>query len=319
MNGELDFEKPIVDIEKRIQELKTFAKEKKIDFTKEIAELEKKAKELKKESFANLTAWQRTQIARHIKRPTMLDYIDNIFTDFVELRGDRYFADDKALVGGFAKLDGRSVLVIGNQKGRDTKENLERNFGMANPEGYRKAFRLMKLAEKFKLPIISLIDTPGAYPGMGAEERGQFDAIAKNLRDIFTIQAPIIVTIIGEGGSGGALAIGIGDKVLMLENAVYFVCTPETCSIILWRDKTKTDIAAESSQITAEALLKLGVIDGVVPEPLGGAHRDPAAACQELKKVLINHLSELENVPTHDLLEKRYEKFRKMGIFTEEL
>ena len=317
MNNELDFEKPIADIEKRILELKSFAREKKVDFTKEIGELEKKARELKKEVFTGLTAWQRTLLARHIKKPTMLDYIEMIFSDFVELHGDRYFGDDRALIGGLGKLEGESVVLIGYQKGRDTKENLQRNFGMAHPEGFRKSLRLLKLAEKFRKPVISFIDTPGAYPGLEAEERGQFEAIARNLREMSSIATPIVVVVIGEGGSGGALAIGIGDRVLMMENAVYFVCTPEACSAILWRDSAKAGIAAEASKITAQSLLELGVIDGIIPEPLGGAHRDPAVAAEGLKKALVKAVSELKGIPAEELVRQRYGKFRKMGVFTE--
>jgi acetyl-CoA carboxylase carboxyl transferase subunit alpha len=319
MNGELDFEKPISEIEKRIQGLRDFAKEKRIDFTKEISELERKSRDLKKEVFSNLTAWQRTQLARHLKRPTTLDYIGMLFENFIELHGDRVFGDDKALIYGLAKLDGEGVVVMGHQKGRDTKENIARNFGMAHPEGYRKALRLMKFAEKFRKPIVCLIDTPGAHPGLEAEERGQFEAIARNLREMSQIAVPIVVVIIGEGGSGGALGIGIGDRILMMENSVYFVCTPETCSIILWKNPGKADVAAEASWITAPALLRLGVIDEIIPEPSGGAHRDPGLAAQELKKAILSNLSQIRNIPQDDLVQMRYEKFRKMGAFTEEL
>lgn len=319
MNGDLEFEKPITEIEKRIQELQSFAKEKKIDFTKEIGELERKARELKKEVFSNLSAWQRTQLARHLKRPTTLDYIGILFEDFIELHGDRFFGDDKALVCGLAKLDGERVVVIGHQKGRDTKENIARNFGMAHPEGYRKALRLMKLAEKFHKPIICFIDTPGAYPGLEAEERGQFEAIAHNLREMSQISVPIVAIVIGEGGSGGALGIGIGDRILMMENSVYFVCTPEACSAILWGDSSKADVAAEASWITAPALFKLGVIDEIIPEPPGGAHRDPNFAAQELKKAILKNLEQIKNVAREELIQMRYEKFRKMGVFIEEV
>lgn len=318
MNGDLDFEKPITEIERRIQELKNFAKKKRIDFTKEIGELEKKARDLKKEVYSNLTAYQRTQLARHLKRPTTLDYIEMIFSDFTELHGDRSFGDDKALIGGLAKLDGEGVVVIGHQKGRDTKENIIRNFGMAHPEGYRKALRLMRLAEKFHRPAINFIDTPGAYPGLEAEERGQFEAIARNLREMSEISTPIIVVVIGEGGSGGALGIGIGDRILMMENAVYFVCTPEACSAILWGDSDKADVAAEASWITAPALLKLGIIDEIIPESSGGAHRDPDLAGQEVKKAILKNLAQIKDIPIDTLVQMRYEKFRKMGAFTEE-
>lgn len=318
MNGDLDFEKPITEIEKRTQELRNFAKEKRIDFTKEISELERKARELKKEVFSNLTAWQRTQIARHLKRPTTLDYIGMIFEDFIELHGDRCFGDDKALIGGLAKLDGKGVFVMGHQKGKDTKENIARNFGMAHPEGYRKALRLMKIAEKFSKPIICFIDTPGAYPGLEAEERGQFEAIARNLREMSQLSTPVIIIVIGEGGSGGALGIGIGDRILMMENAVYFVCTPEACSAILWGNSSKADVAAEASWITAEALFKLGVIDEIIHEPPGGAHRDPNFAAQEVKKAIVKNLSQIKDVPREELVQMRYNKFRKMGVFVEE-
>jgi len=319
MNGDLDFEKPITEIEKRIKELRNFAKGKRIDFTKEIGELERKARQLKKEVFSSLTAWQRTQLARHLKRPTTLDYIGMLFEDFIELHGDRSFGDDRALIGGLAKLDGEGIVVIGHQKGKDTRENIARNFGMAHPEGYRKALRLMKFAQKFSKPVICFIDTPGAYPGLEAEERGQFEAIARNLRDMSQVDTPIIVIVIGEGGSGGALGIGIGDKILMMENAVYFVCTPEACSAILWRDSAKADVAAEASWITAPALFKLGIIDEIVPEPSGGAHRDPGLAAQELKKAVLKNLGLIKNINKDELLQMRYEKFRKMGVFTEEI
>ena len=318
MNGDLDFEKPITEIECRIKELRTFAKDKRIDFTKEIGELEKKERELRKEVFANLSAWQRAQLAKHLKRPTTLDYISMIFHDFVELHGDRYFGDDGALVGGLAFIEDQGVFVVGHQKGRDTKENLARNFGMVHPEGCRKALRVMKMAEKFSKPIICFVDTPGAYPGLEAEERGQFEAIAKNLRDMSQISVPIIVIVIGEGGSGGALNIAVGDRIMMMENSVYFVCTPQACSTILWRDSNHAKLAAEALKITAQSLLELGVIDSIIPEPLGGAHRDPAFAAQEIKKAILSNLSEIKNIEPETLLEERYKKFRKMGAFLEE-
>jgi acetyl-CoA carboxylase carboxyl transferase subunit alpha len=313
MNG-LDFEKPILELEKKIQELKSFTSSKKIDLSSEIKRLEDKLDKLKSSTYQNLTPWQRVQIARHPQRPYTKDYINMIATDFIELHGDRSFADDKAIIGGFAKLDNQKIMFIGHQKGRDTKENLMRNFGCAHPEGYRKALRLMQLAEKFHLPIVIFIDTPGAYPGIGAEERGQAQAIALNLREMSAIGTPIISIVIGEGGSGGALGIGVADKIIVLENAYYSVISPEGCAAILWKDSAKAPEAASVLRLTANDLLELGIIDEVMPEPLGGAHREPEKMALDLKEMVKRNLKTLLEIPKEQLLKLRYEKFRKMGI-----
>ncbi|RKY28933.1 MAG: acetyl-CoA carboxylase carboxyl transferase subunit alpha [Candidatus Omnitrophota bacterium] len=314
----LEFERPIIELEERIKELKNFSSERHIDLSSEVEKLEKKLENLKKEIYGNLTAWQRIQIARHPQRLYTLDYINRIMTDFIEIHGDRVYGDDKAIVTGFAKLEGERLVVIGHQKGRDTKENIERNFGCAHPEGYRKALRVMKLAGKFKLPIIILIDTPGAYPGIGAEQRGQAQAIAENICQMFGIKTPIICCVIGEGGSGGALGIGVGDKVLMLENAYYSVISPEGCSAILWKDSSKVREAAEALKLTSFDLLKFGIIDEIVPEPLGGVHKDVELSSQNLKEALLRNLKVLQKLSLDQLLKKRYEKFRKIGVFKEE-
>ena len=319
MNGSgLDFEKPILELERKIEELKKFTSSEKIDLSSEIKKLEDKLEKVKKEVFENLTPWQRVQIARHPKRPYTLDYISLIMTDFAELHGDRAFADDKAIICGFAKVDGEKVVVIGHQKGRDTKENLMRNFGSAHPEGYRKAMRIMKLGEKFGHPIIIFIDTPGAYPGIGAEERGQAEAIAYNLMEMAKLKVPIIVVVIGEGGSGGALGIGIGNKICVLENAYYSVISPEGCAAILWKDRTKAPDAAKALKLTAQDLLNLGLIDEIIEEPLGGAHRNPEMTAQSVKACLKKYLKELSALTPEDLIEARYEKYRKMGVFSTE-
>ncbi len=310
----LDFEKPIIELEKKIQELRAFGAEKKIDLSSEIKRLEDKLEKLKKDTYTKLTPWQKVQLARHPQRPYTLDYIGMMLTDFLELHGDRIFSDDKAIVAGFAKLDGQKVLVIGHQKGRDTKDNLKRNFGCAHPEGYRKALRLMNLAQDVGLPIIIFIDTPGAYPGLGAEERGQAQAIALNLREMMCIQAPIIATVIGEGGSGGALGIGVADKVCVLENAYYSVISPEGCAAILWKNGSRAADAAEVLKLTGADLLKMGIIDEVIPEPLGGAHRDPQKMAQNIKDALNKHLKFLKTQNKDKLLEARYQKFRVMGV-----
>ena len=315
MSG-LSFEKPIADLEKKIQELKNFTSTKKVDLTSEIKRLEEKLGVLRQDIYGNLTAWQRVQIARHPKRPYTLDYIDMIMTDFIELHGDRYFADDLALITGLAKIGGKKVVVMGHQKGRDTKENLKRNFGCAHPEGYRKALRVMRLAEQFGLPMVILIDTPGAYPGIGAEERGQAQAIALNLREMISIAVPIIAVVIGEGGSGGALGIGVADKVCVLENAYYSVISPEGCAAILWKSGSKAPEAAEALKLTAKDLLGMGLIDEILPEPLGGAHHDPQQTALDLKAALSRNLKTLGSLSTAKLLETRYEKFRNMGKFT---
>jgi acetyl-CoA carboxylase carboxyl transferase subunit alpha len=309
----LDFEKSIVELEKKIQELKNFGADKKLDLSSEIKRLEDKLAHLRKDTYGNLTAWQRVQIARHPQRPYTLDYVNMFMSDFIELHGDRAFADDKAIICGLAKLENQKIVVIGHQKGRDTKENLKRNFGCAHPEGYRKALRIMQLAEVFNLPVVIFIDTPGAYPGIGAEERGQSQAIALNLREMIQIAVPIIAIVIGEGGSGGALGIGIADKVLVLENSYYSVISPEGCAAILWKDGAKAPEAAEALKLTAQDLLKMGFIDEIVPEPLGGAHRDPQKTAETLKDTIKSHLKDLKAQNKEKLLELRYQKFRNMG------
>ena len=313
----LDFERPILEVEAKIQELRQFAQTERVDFSAEIARLERKVARLQQEVFATLTPWQRTQIARHPGRPYTMDYIRLMLTDFIELHGDRAFADDKAIVGGLARLEGMPLVVIGQQKGRDTKEKLARNFAMANPEGYRKALRLMKLAEKFGKPVLTLVDTPGAYPGIGAEERGQAEAIARNLREMSELQVPIVVVIAGEGGSGGALGIAVGDTVLMLEYAIYSVISPEGCASILWRDPSKAPEAAAAMGITADSLKRLNLIDEIVPEPVSGAHRNHQEIASTLKGFLVKAFDALRGVPVDRLLEQRYQKFRQMGVFEE--
>lgn len=315
--AELDFEKPVLELERKISELKRFSLERKIDLQEEIKKFEQKLEELKKIIFGNLTPWQKVQIARHSERPTTLDYVRMTMKDFIELHGDRLFGDDKAIVTGLAKLEDLKIAIVGQQKGRDTKENLERNFGCAHPEGYRKALRLFRLAEKFSLPIVCFIDTPGAYPGIGAEERGQAHSIAENIREMFEIRTPILVIVIGEGGSGGALGIGIGDRVAMLEHAYYSVISPEGCSAILWREKGRAEEAARALKLTAEDLFRLGIIDEVIPEPLGGAHRNPLEAGERVKDFILHSLRELRALSISALIENRYQKFRKMGVISQ--
>lgn len=317
MSG-LEFERPIIELERKIEELRSFASEKKVDLSSEIKKLEEKLGGLKKDTYDNLTPWQRVQLARHPQRPYTLDYVEMMMSDFLELRGDRLFADDPAMVCGVAKIEGKKVLIIGQQKGRDTKENLRRNFGCAHPEGYRKAMRLMEMAERVKLPIVIFIDTPGAYPGIGAEERGQAQAIAYNLREMIEIATPIVITIIGEGGSGGALGIGLGDRICILENAYYSVISPEGCASILWRNSTKAPEAAVALKLTAADLLNMGIVDEIVTEPLGGAHRDAQKMATTLKGVILRHLNELSAIPIQNLLKSRYQRFRKIGIIDEE-
>jgi acetyl-CoA carboxylase carboxyl transferase subunit alpha len=312
----LDFEKPVMELEKKIQELHDFSTDT-MDLKGEIAKLEKKAEQLRAEIFSGLTRWQRAQVARHPNRPYTLDYISRIFTEFTELHGDRNFADDHAIVGGLARLDNEPVMVIGHQKGRDTKEKVFRNFGMPNPEGYRKALRLMRMAERFRVPIITFVDTPGAFPGIGAEERGQAEAIAKNLREMACLTVPVVVVITGEGGSGGALAIAVGDRILMLEHSVYAVISPEGCAAILWSDGTKGPQAAEALKPTALDIKELGVIDEIVPEPAGGAHRDHDAMARTLHDALVRNLKELKEPAPAQLVEERYQKFRRMSRFVE--
>ncbi|MGK9368111.1 acetyl-CoA carboxylase carboxyltransferase subunit alpha [Melioribacter sp. Ez-97] len=311
----LDFEKPIVELENKIEEMKKY--EGQLDISGEIKKLEEKVEELKKNIYQNLTRWQKVQLARHPERPSTLDYIYMMTSDFVELHGDRLFKDDKAIVGGFAKLDGQKVMIIGHQKGRDTKSNLYRNFGMPNPEGYRKALRLMKLAEKFNKPVITMLDTPGAYPGLEAEQRGQAEAIARNLLEMSRLKVPIIVVIIGEGASGGALGIGVGDRILMLQNTWYSVISPESCSSILWRSWDFKEQAAEALKLTADDLLEQGIIDRIIPEPLGGAHKDPQKMADILKNILLEELNALIKIKPDKLIQNRLEKFGKMGVYEE--
>jgi len=310
----LDFEKPILELEKKIQELKSFVSDKKINLSSEVNKLEERLEHLRKDIYSNLTAWQKVQLARHPLRPYTLDYINLIMSDFMELHGDRLFSDDKAMICGLARIDKKKVVVIGHQKGRDTKENLKRNFGCAHPEGYRKALRIMQLAEEFQLPVIVFIDTPGAYPGIGAEERGQSHAIATNLREMMGINVPIMAIVIGEGGSGGALGVGIADRVAVLENSYYSVISPEGCAAILWKDGAKAPKAAEVLKLTGADLLKMGIIDEVIAEPLGGAHRDPAKIAQNVKEAVLRNLKELENLDRDALLKLRYKKFRSIGV-----
>jgi acetyl-CoA carboxylase carboxyl transferase subunit alpha len=309
----LDFEKPLADLQRQIDHLREIAAERQLDVDREIAPLEKKLEQLRREIYAGLTPMQRVQVARHPRRPYTLDYISRMMTDFVELKGDRLYRDDPAIVGGWARLNGRPVVVIGQQKGRDTKENLRRNFGMPHPEGYRKALRLMHLGERFHAPVITLIDTPGAYPGLGAEERGQAEAIASNLAEMAALKTIIIAAVIGEGGSGGALALGLADRVLMLENAVYSVISPEGCAAILWKDASQKERAAEALKLTARDLMNLEVIDEIVPEPAGGAHADPDAAARALAQALDRHLKDLDDEPPAQLVQRRAEKYLKMG------
>jgi acetyl-CoA carboxylase carboxyl transferase subunit alpha len=313
----LDFEKPIAELERQIEDLKRLATQRALDVGREIAPLEAKLAELRSEIYRNLTPYQRVQVARHPRRPYSLDYINALFADFMELHGDRLYRDDPAIVGGLARLAGRSVVVIGQQKGRDIKENLKRNFGMAHPEGYRKALRLMQLAERFRLPVVTLIDTPGAHPGLGAEERGQAEAIARNIEAMAVLKTPLVAVVIGEGGSGGALAIAVGDRVLMLENAIYSVISPEGCAAILWRDASLKERAAEALKLTAPDLIAMGLIDEIVPEPPGGAHSDPDGAAIALGVALERHLAELAGMPTDELLRQRAEKYLRMGKFEE--
>ncbi len=311
----LEFEKPIAELEQKIEEMRNLKGD--IDLSEEIENLEKKVKELKKSVYSNLTRWQRVQLARHPQRPYTLDYIYLMTENFIELHGDRLYRDDHAIVGGFAQLDEYKVMIIGHQKGRDTKSNLFRNFGMPNPEGYRKALRLMKLAEKFNKPVITLLDTPGAYPGLEAEQNGQAEAIARNLLEMSRLKVPIIVVVIGEGASGGALGIGIGDRVLMLENTWYSVISPESCSSILWRSWDYKEQAAEALKLTAEDLKAQGIIDRIVPEPLGGAHKDHEKMAETLKNVLKEEISALVKIKPDKLVDLRREKFGKMGVFVE--
>ena len=316
-NHILDFEKPIIELEQKLEELHTLSDSENLDYSDEIQKMRKTLDQLKRETFLNLSRWQRTQLARHPARPYALDYIGEISTDFIEQHGDRFFGDGPSIVAGFATMDDRTVMFLGQQKGRDTKEKMYRNFGMAHPEGYRKAVRMMKLAEKFNVPVITLLDTPGAYPGIGAEERGQAEAIARSLLEMSSLRVPVITVVIGEGGSGGALALGIGNRVLMLENSVYSVISPEGCAAILWKDQSKIVEAADSMALTAADLLKQGLIDEVLSEPLGGAHRDVKQMAERLRSTVIRHLDQLTTLAPEELTAQRREKFRRMGSFTE--
>lgn len=311
----LPFEQPVAELEAKIEELRHVGDDNEINIAEEIAHLESKSRALTQQIFSSLTPWQISQLSRHPLRPYFLDYVRRVFDDFQELHGDRAFADDPAIVGGLARLDGRAVVVIGHQKGRDTKEKITRNFGMPRPEGYRKALRLMQMAERFGLPIFTFIDTPGAYPGVGAEERGQSEAIARNLQVMAGLRVPIIVTVTGEGGSGGALAIGVGDRLIMLQYSTYSVISPEGCASILWKSAEKAQLAAEAMAITSNRLYDLGLVDVVVPEPHGGAHRDVETMAAMLKKVLIECIGEADAIPLQQLVEARYERIRGSGRF----
>ncbi len=313
----IDFEQPIAELEAKIDELRHVGSDAKINIQDEIATLESKSQGLTRTIFAKLTPWQVSQVARHPLRPYFLDYVEQIFDDVEELHGDRAFADDQAIITALARLDGRPVVIIGHQKGRDTNEKLQRNFGMPRPEGYRKSLRVMELAERFKLPLLTFIDTPGAYPGVGAEERGQSEAIARNLREMSQLKTPILSTVIGEGGSGGALAIGVCDRLNMLQYSTYSVISPEGCASILWKDAAKAPLAAEAMAITSQHLKKLGLIDGIIDEPLGGAHRDPEAMAAILRESLISSLDELQAIPLDQLLEQRYQRLMSYGSFVE--
>jgi acetyl-CoA carboxylase carboxyl transferase subunit alpha len=314
----LDFEKPLLELEREIENLQRFSRDRQIHFSDQLKNLLDKFNRLQKEIFSNLNGWQITQLARHIDRPKLSHYIHWMFHNFIELHGDRTYGDDPAIIGGISEFNSRSLILIGHQRGADAKEMAYRNAGMPHPEGYRKALRLMKMAEVFKKPVLTMIDTPGAFPGVGAEERGVAEAIAKNLKMMMMLRTPILSVVIGEGGSGGALAIGIGDRVLMLEYSIYSVITPEGCAAILWKDGKKKEVAAESLKLTANDLYQLGVIDEIVKEPLGGAHRDPKGMAESLKQVVEGHLKELERMDIEELLNLRYEKFRKIGTFIDD-
>ena len=313
----LDFEKPLVELEQKIAELKKQSEDRNIDLGGEIRGMQNKLESMRGQIYGNLSAWQRVQISRHIARPFFLDYVRMAFTDFVELKGDRLFGDDASMPGGLASIDGIRCVVIGQQKGRDMKENLLRNFGSPHPEGYRKALRLMRLAEKFGLPVVALIDTPGAYPGVGAEERHIAEAIAVNIRDMMALRTPVVSVVIGEGGSGGALGIGVADRVLILENAYYSVISPEGCAAILWKHRKHAPEAAEALKLSSPDLLQMGLVDGVISEPAGGAHCDPVQAAENLKSAISKELQALLKTPVDKLLRARYDKFRKMGVFEE--
>ena len=312
-----DFEKPIVELEKKIQEMKELAFVENVEVSEEIARLEAKAEKLRQDIYARLNRWQRVQLARHPQRPYTLDLVARMVEDFFELHGDRRFSDDPAIVAGVGKIGDLRVAIVGHQKGRNTKEKLYRNFGMPHPEGYRKALRVMHLAQKFSLPVVSLIDTPGAYPGIGAEERGQAEAIARNLFEMSHLRVPVLIVVIGEGASGGALGIGVGDRLIMLENTWYSVISPEGCAAILWRDAAKAEQAAEAMKVTARDLLEMGIADEIIPEPVGGAHRNHDETARIVKENILRHLHELKEIPTDELIARRIEKYRKIGVYGE--
>ena len=316
-NYALDFEKPLQELERQIEDLQKLGEERQIDVNEEARLLQVRLNTLRQDIYSHLTPMQRVQVARHPRRPYPLDYLSTIFTDFIELHGDRLFRDDPAIVGGWARLAGISVMVIGHQKGRDTKDNLKRNFGMAHPEGYRKALRLMKLGAKFGAPVVTLIDTPGAYPGLGAEERGQSEALARNILEMAALPTPIVSVVIGEGGSGGALALGTADRILMFENSVYSVISPEGCAAILWKDSSQRERAADALRLTAQDLLRFKLVDEIIPEPMGGAHLDPDATGEALREALIRHVNELRKVRPEKLVRRRADKYAAMGAFSE--
>lgn len=316
-NYALEFEKPLQELERQIDDLQKLGEEREIDVSEEARLLQVRLNTLRQEIYSNLTPIQRVQVARHPRRPYTLDYLSTIFTDFIELHGDRLFRDDPAIVGGWARLAGLSVMVIGHQKGRDTKDNLKRNFGMAHPEGYRKALRLMKLAAKFGAPVVTLIDTPGAFPGLGAEERGQSEALARNILEMAALPTPIVAAVIGEGGSGGALALGTADRILMFQNSVYSVISPEGCAAILWKDGSQRERAANALRLTARDLLEFKLVDEIIPEPMGGAHLDPDVTGEALREALIRHVNELRKVRPEKLVRRRAEKYGAMGAYTE--
>lgn len=317
MGGWLDFERPLVELERRINDLKALSATEGYAIQEDLGDLERRAAKMRREIYSKLTAWQRVQLARHPKRPYALDYLEHMADEFVELRGDRLFRDDPAIVAGLLTMGGRQMALVAQQKGRDTKENIKRNFGMAHPEGYRKALRVMQLGAKFGKPAVALIDTPGAYPGIGAEERGQANAIAKNLFEMARLPCPIVSVVLGEGGSGGALGIGVADVILMMENSVYSVISPEGCAAILWADPAKAQQAAEAMRMTAQDLLEMGIIDGIIPEPLGGAHRAPREAALRVRESVLSNLARLDRIPIEELVERRVEKYWRMGVFEE--
>jgi acetyl-CoA carboxylase carboxyl transferase subunit alpha len=318
LNGTwLEFERPIVELDRRLEELRSFADRGDPEFREEYERLRRRAEKLRFETYSRLTRWQRVQLARHPQRPYTLDYVKQLIPDFMELHGDRNFGDDPAVVGGMGRLGGRSVVIVGHQKGRDTKENIRRSFGMPHPEGYRKGLRLMQLANKLGLPVLTFIDTPGAYPGIGAEERGQFEAIARNLREMARLEVPIVAVVIGEGGSGGALAFGVADRLLMLENSIYSVISPEGCAAILWRDRARAPEAAEALRVTSRDLMELGIADEIIPEPLGGAHRAPEQVARAIEEAVLHHLAQLEALSKTELRQHRAQKYGSIGVYRE--